>query len=247
MLKQFIFSHWSEQNKNYEGFILSFEEKNKIKNSILPLLLIPIPKVQMSVALVISSIGKYDFPDNWQELLPVLIHGGEHPNSLLEREGCMKVLELMIEDVEMASYQPEVFSLVFSILSSASLIFDKFLSLKSSNTNTSLEQFESVLRENFLSFPIICSALAVFQDILKTKNLQSKSEKERAKIDEKAFLQLVIRVFGFCGCFIQVVVGLLNEKNVEKTPFSICLESVYVCRIFFEFIYVTFFESFLHQ
>lgn len=76
-LRQHVEKHWSpDMNHTFVGPELSEDEKAGMRDSLLPLLQIKDLKLQRSVGDIVGAIGGNDFPDQWGDLLEILVIRG---------------------------------------------------------------------------------------------------------------------------------------------------------------------------
>lgn len=99
-LKTFVLAAWSPQFDEFKGQVLvRDEEKARLRNALLDLATSEREdrKVKSAASYVVSKIANADFPDEWPDLLPKLMH--IIPNGTDgQLHGALKVLDELVDD-----------------------------------------------------------------------------------------------------------------------------------------------------
>lgn len=99
-LKQFVQQVWSPQFDEFKGeMLVSVEERAKIRQALLELATSAQQerKIKSAASIVVSKIATADFPDEYPDLLPTLLHiinTGQDP----QLHGALKVLQDLVDD-----------------------------------------------------------------------------------------------------------------------------------------------------
>ncbi len=100
VLKTFVLAAWSPQHEEFKGRVLVNDaNKEQLRNILLELATSGgnDRKVQSSASYVVSKIANVDYPDQWPNLLPALLH--LIPTSTdAQLHGALKVLGDLVED-----------------------------------------------------------------------------------------------------------------------------------------------------
>lgn len=99
-LKTFVQSVWSPQFEEYKGqSLVSIEDRKRLRQMVLELATSEHQdrKVKSAASIVVSKIASADFPDEWPDLLPTLLHviNNGAPGQL---HGALKVLQDLVDD-----------------------------------------------------------------------------------------------------------------------------------------------------
>lgn len=99
-LKTFVQSVWSPQFEEYKGqSLVSIEGRKRLRQVVLELATSEEQerKVKSAASIVVSKIASADFPDEWPDLLPTLLHviNNGTPGQL---HGALKVLQDLVDD-----------------------------------------------------------------------------------------------------------------------------------------------------
>ncbi|RZC58374.1 hypothetical protein C5167_005683 [Papaver somniferum] len=132
LLKQFIKKHWQEDDENFEHPVVQREEKAVIRNLLLPSLDDPHGKVCTAVGMAVASIAQYDWPEDWPDLLPVLLKLMNDQTNISGVRGALRCLALVagdLDDTTVPSLVPVLFPCLYTIISS-SQIYDKVLRVR---------------------------------------------------------------------------------------------------------------------
>ncbi|KAF9590932.1 hypothetical protein IFM89_000477 [Coptis chinensis] len=121
ILKQFIKEHWQEDGENFEHPVVTSEEKAVICNLLLLSLDDPHAKIRTAIAMAVASIAQYDWPEDWQELLPFLLKMIACHTSMSGVCGAVKCLNLLcddLDDISVPGLVPVLFPCLHTIISS---------------------------------------------------------------------------------------------------------------------------------
>ncbi|KAJ4816684.1 Importin-9 [Rhynchospora pubera] len=132
LLKQFIKQHWQEDEENFVPPIVSPEEKGVIRQLLMLSLDDSHGKIHTAVGMTIATIGQYDWPEEWPELLPFLLRLINDQNNQNGVRGALRCLALLSGDLDDASVPklvPELFPSLHKIISSPEL-YEKSLRAK---------------------------------------------------------------------------------------------------------------------
>ncbi|KAM7468419.1 hypothetical protein LguiB_015981 [Lonicera macranthoides] len=132
LLKQFIKKHWQEDEEAFEHPVVSSDEKATIRRLLLLSLDDSHRKICTAVSMVVASIAHYDWPEDWPDLLPVLIKLINDPSNMNAVNGALRCLALLsadLDDTVVPKIVPILFPCLHTIISSPQ-IYDKSLCTK---------------------------------------------------------------------------------------------------------------------
>eukprot|EP01103_Thecamoeba_quadrilineata_P012676 TRINITY_DN331_c0_g1_i4.p1 TRINITY_DN331_c0_g1~~TRINITY_DN331_c0_g1_i4.p1 ORF type:complete len:953 (-),score=187.82 TRINITY_DN331_c0_g1_i4:31-2889(-) len=93
LLKKYVKEHWKSFGKDFVSPEVNPQEKDEIKNRLLPLLADNHSKIRTTVAMVISNIAYWEWPEEWPSFLNSMIGAIRSSNTNLVL-GAIKVLEV---------------------------------------------------------------------------------------------------------------------------------------------------------
>ncbi|GAB7352424.1 hypothetical protein MBLNU459_g2843t1 [Dothideomycetes sp. NU459] len=99
-LKTFVQSVWSPQFEEFKGQVLvSIEQRKTVRQMLLELATSEHQerKVKSAASIVVSKIASADFPDEWPDLLPTLLHVINN-GATGQLHGALKVLQDLVDD-----------------------------------------------------------------------------------------------------------------------------------------------------
>lgn len=121
LLKQFIKQHWQEDEETFIQPIVSTEEKAAVRNLLLLALDDPHGKICTAVGMAIASIAHYDWPEDWPNLLPLLLKLISDQANMNGVHGALKCLALISDDLDdklVPKLVPILFPCLYTIVSS---------------------------------------------------------------------------------------------------------------------------------
>ncbi|KAF7136635.1 hypothetical protein RHSIM_Rhsim08G0040600 [Rhododendron simsii] len=132
LLKQFIKKHWEEEEETFEHPVVSSEEKAAIRGLLLLSLDDSHRKICTAVSMAVASIAHYDWPEDWLDLLPLLLKLINDQTSMNGVHGALRCLALLsgdLDDTVVPKLVPVLFPCLHTIVSSPQ-IYDKILRAK---------------------------------------------------------------------------------------------------------------------
>eukprot|EP01023_Acetabularia_acetabulum_P042215 TRINITY_DN4156_c2_g1_i8.p1 TRINITY_DN4156_c2_g1~~TRINITY_DN4156_c2_g1_i8.p1 ORF type:complete len:642 (-),score=95.29 TRINITY_DN4156_c2_g1_i8:76-2001(-) len=102
LLKQYINEQWCLEEIRDDGLLqITEQEKIEIRSSLPQLVAIECNKLRSGVAVSMASIARWDYPEVWPELMPVLLEGVKQRQNVHIIHGCVQCLnELCTELAE---------------------------------------------------------------------------------------------------------------------------------------------------
>lgn len=154
LLKQFIKKHWEGDDENFEPPVVPSEEKAVIRELLLLSLDDPHAKICTAIGMSVASIAQYDWPEDWPELMSVLLRMIGCQTNMSGVRGALKCLTLLSDNLDDKSV-PELIPVLFPCL----------------HTITSLPQtYDKSLRTKALSIVHSCtSMLATMSGVYKAE------------------------------------------------------------------------------
>ncbi|THG21508.1 hypothetical protein TEA_029752 [Camellia sinensis var. sinensis] len=132
LLKQFIKKHWQEDEETFEHPVVSSEEKAAIRRILLLLLDDSQRKICTAVSMAVASIAHYDWPEDWPDLMPLLLKLISDQTNINGVHGALRCLALLsgdLDDTVVPTLVPVLFPCLHTIVSSPQ-IYDKTLRAK---------------------------------------------------------------------------------------------------------------------
>ncbi|KAG9448691.1 hypothetical protein H6P81_008656 [Aristolochia fimbriata] len=132
LLKQFVKQHWQEEEEAFVHPIVSASEKSIIRQHLLLALDDPHGKICTAVGMAVASIAQYDWPEDWPDLLPLLLNLIGDQSNVNGVRGSLRCLALISGDLDdklVPKLIPALFPCLYTIVSSFN-IYDKSLRTK---------------------------------------------------------------------------------------------------------------------
>lgn len=121
LLKQYVKQHWQEGQKNYISPTVPSAEKGVIRNFLLQSLDDPHGKICTAVGMAVASIAQYDWPDEWPELMSMLLKLISDQTNMNGVRGALRCLALFSGDLDdklLPKLVPVLFPCLYTIASS---------------------------------------------------------------------------------------------------------------------------------
>ncbi|KAJ4710633.1 importin-9-like [Melia azedarach] len=154
LLKHFIKKHWQEGEESFEHPAVSNEEKEVIRRLLLSSLDDSHRKICTAISMALASIASYDWPEDWPDLLPVLlklITDQTNMNGVHGAVRCLALFSADLDDAAVTKLVPILFPVLHTIVSSP-------------------ENYDRYLRTKALSIVYSCTAmLGVMSGLYKTE------------------------------------------------------------------------------
>ncbi|XP_058114945.1 uncharacterized protein LOC131257969 isoform X2 [Magnolia sinica] len=121
LLKQFIKQHWQEDEETFIHPVVSTAEKEAVRRLLLQALDDPHGKICTAVGMAVASIAHYDWPEDWPDLLPLLLRLISDQANMNGVRGALKCLALISDDMDdklVPKLVPVLFPCLYTIISS---------------------------------------------------------------------------------------------------------------------------------
>lgn len=115
LLKHFIKKHWLEGEESFELPAVSSEEKEVIRKLLLLSLDDTHRKICTAISMAVASIAVYDWPEDWPDLLPVLLKLITDQSNMNGVHGALRCLALLSADLDDATV-PKLVPVLFPVL-----------------------------------------------------------------------------------------------------------------------------------
>ncbi|KAK3819975.1 MAG: armadillo-type protein [Benniella sp.] len=181
LLKNYVDTQWSEKSNKFHGPEPPAETKAAVREMVLAGLSDPVNRIRVACAYVISKIAHHDWPEQWTNLLDVLVHHLKN-GSADEVHGSMRVLaEFVNKDithVQLPLVAPVLFPELLRILLSEQLYSHATRSRCASIFRNAVEMLYTIKEEHpeavkeYLT-PIIGSWNEAFIAILNKRTLDN--------------------------------------------------------------------------
>ncbi|CAM6086065.1 unnamed protein product [Calypogeia fissa] len=129
LLKQYVKQHWQEGDQNSVPPVASVEEKAIIRGLLPQALEDPHGKIRTAVGMAIASIASTDWPEEWPELMGILLAFISDQSDKNRVHGALRCLALFsgdMDDLRLPPLVPVLFPALYSIVS-ATEVYDASL------------------------------------------------------------------------------------------------------------------------
>uniref|UniRef100_A0A0D6QYM5 Importin N-terminal domain-containing protein n=1 Tax=Araucaria cunninghamii TaxID=56994 RepID=A0A0D6QYM5_ARACU len=124
LLKQYVKQHWQEGEENYIPPTVPSADKGVIRNLLLQSLDDPHRKICTAVGMAVASIAQYDWPEEWPELISVLLTLINDQTNMNGVRGALRCLALVSGDLDdkfLPKLVPVLFPCLHTIVSSVNV------------------------------------------------------------------------------------------------------------------------------
>eukprot|EP00250_Pteridium_aquilinum_P006987 c16793_g1_i1 orf=84-3179(-) len=122
VLKQYVKQHWQEGEDNYRPPTVPSEEKVVIRNLLLQVVDDSYGKIRTAVGMAVASIASCDWPEEWPDLMDLLLRYLNEQTDINKVNGALKCLSLFsgdLDDIHVPQLVPILFPSLFTIVSSS--------------------------------------------------------------------------------------------------------------------------------
>eukprot|EP00899_Mesostigma_viride_P014625 jgi/Mesvir1/23163/Mv22638-RA.1 len=120
VLKQYVKEHWQEEADGFRPPVVIPEEKDAIRQLLPSCLGDPASRLRTAGGMAIAKIGSLDWPDEWPDLLLVLVRGIQdksHPERVQGSLQCLSLLAGDIDDQQLPQLVPVLFPELLEMVS----------------------------------------------------------------------------------------------------------------------------------
>eukprot|EP01018_Ginkgo_biloba_P014674 Gb_41282 [translate_table: standard] len=124
LLKQYVKQHWQEGEKNYIPPTVLSSEKGVIRKLLLQSLDDPHGKICTAVGMAVASIAQYDWPEEWPDLVLILLKLISDQTNMNGVRGALRCLALFSGDLDdklLPKLVPLLFPCLHTIVSSTNV------------------------------------------------------------------------------------------------------------------------------
>eukprot|EP00850_Spirogloea_muscicola_P011509 SM000071S21133 [mRNA] locus=s71:549187:558314:- [translate_table: standard] len=117
----YVKEHWQEGDEHYRPPSVSAEDKAIMKALLPAALEVRERRLQTAIGMAIIAIAQFDWPQEWPELMPILVESIADPSNQLRVHGALQCLALLsddIDDTQLPLLVPKLFPVLYSILTS---------------------------------------------------------------------------------------------------------------------------------
>lgn len=120
LLKQYVKQHWHEGEDKYTPPPVPLQDKMLIRSLLLQVLDDAHGKIRTAVGMAIASIASCDWPEEWPDLMDLLLRYIADQNDMNKVNGALKCLALFsgdLDDIHIPQLVPILFPSLFNIVS----------------------------------------------------------------------------------------------------------------------------------
>eukprot|EP00850_Spirogloea_muscicola_P022721 SM000308S11831 [mRNA] locus=s308:17944:27143:- [translate_table: standard] len=117
----YVKEHWQEGDEHYRPPSVSAEDKAIMKALLPAALEVRERRLQTAIGMAIIAIAQFDWPQEWPELMPILVESIADPSNQLRVHGALQCLAMLsddIDDTQLPLLVPKLFPVLYSILTS---------------------------------------------------------------------------------------------------------------------------------
>lgn len=122
VLKQYVKQHWLEGEEKYRPPTVPSEEKIVIRSLLLQVLDDAHGKIRTAVGMAVASIASCDWPEEWPDLMDLLLRYLNEQSDINKVNGALKCLSLFsgdLDDIHVPRLVPILFPSLYMIVSSS--------------------------------------------------------------------------------------------------------------------------------